>query len=190
MSISLKVARARPPMRSMPGIGYSQGDPGLFGFLGKVGRTLGGIASNIPGPIGFAARGARKIFGNKPGPGQPPVLPGMQRPPGFPAPMMTNMPVLPAPGVRGAVQRFLPGGNTGLMVPSPPAGEVGLKGYRLNKSDYFLKDGTFVPAGTRWVRIRRRNALNPRALDRAMGRITSAKNAAVKLGRITIRKKC
>lgn len=71
----------------------------------------------------------------------------------------------------------------GTKVACPP-------GYRPNKSSYFLTDGTFVPKDSRCVKIRRRNPLNPRALDRAMGRLTSAKRAAKKLGRVTIRKKC
>jgi len=71
---------------------------------------------------------------------------------------------------------------------APPQGSVG--GMRLNKSDYFLRDGTFVPRGSRWVKSRRRNPLNPRALDRAIGRISSAKKAAGRLGKITIRKSC
>jgi len=46
-----------------------------------------------------------------------------------------------------------------------------------NKSDYFLKGGTFVAEGTRCVTNRRRNPLNPRALDRAAGRLRSAQKA-------------
>jgi hypothetical protein len=45
------------------------------------------------------------------------------------------------------------------------------KGYRLNKSSYFLKSGQFVPAGTKLVRMRRRNFANGRALRRSIGRV-------------------
>ncbi|GAG96208.1 unnamed protein product, partial [marine sediment metagenome] len=38
------------------------------------------------------------------------------------------------------------------------------------------------------VKNRRRNPLNPRALDRSLSRITSAKRASKKLSRVTIRK--
>jgi len=41
----------------------------------------------------------------------------------------------------------------------------------LNKSSYFLKDGTFVPEGTRLVKVRRRNFANGRALRRSIGRV-------------------
>jgi hypothetical protein len=54
-------------------------------------------------------------------------------------------------------------------------------GMHPNKSDYFLKDGTFVPAGTKCVKNRRRNPMNPRALDRAIGRMNGAKRLQSKL---------
>lgn len=61
-------------------------------------------------------------------------------------------------------------------------------GYHLNKSDYFLRDGTFVPKGTRWVKNRRRNAMNVRALSRAISRVEGAKAWQGKLQGITTRK--
>lgn len=51
-----------------------------------------------------------------------------------------------------------------------------------NKSDYFLRSGAFIGKGTRCVRNRRRNPLNPRALDRALSRLGSAQNAVERLG--------
>ena len=44
-----------------------------------------------------------------------------------------------------------------------PPGAVCPKGMRLNKTSYFLRDGTFVQRESRCVRIRRRDALNGRA---------------------------
>ena len=63
-------------------------------------------------------------------------------------------------------------------------------GYHVNESDYFLKDGTFVEAGSRWVKNRKRNPLNPKAASKAIGRIESLKRATARFSRITIRKKC
>jgi len=63
-------------------------------------------------------------------------------------------------------------------------------GYHPNKSDYFLKSGEFIPAGTRWVKNRKRNPANARATSRAISRISGAKTYAKSLGRISIRKKC
>lgn len=51
-------------------------------------------------------------------------------------------------------------------------GAVGCpKGFRLNKSSYWLRDGTFVPKGSRCVRIRRRNNLNGQAALRSTRRL-------------------
>jgi len=60
-------------------------------------------------------------------------------------------------------------------------------GYHYNKTSYFLKDGTFVPEGTKLVKNRRRNPLNPRAASRAISRLESAKKAVKRLDRITVK---
>lgn len=62
-------------------------------------------------------------------------------------------------------------------------------GCHANKADYFLKGGTFVAAGSRCVTNRRRNPLNPRALDRAAGRLRSAQKAVKFLQAAKIPKK-
>ena len=82
------------------------------------------------------------------------------------------------------------GGATIGGPPTPAANGMGLppKGYRLNKSSYWLRDGTFVPKGTRWVKARRRNPLNPRAASNAIRRLESAKKAVARINRISIRK--
>ena len=63
-------------------------------------------------------------------------------------------------------------------------------GYKLNKTGYFLRDGTWIAPESVWIKKRRRNSLNPKAMDRALSRIDSGKNAWKKMGRVTIRKKC
>ena len=62
------------------------------------------------------------------------------------------------------------------------AGVICPSGCHPNKADYFLKSGEFVPKKTRCVTNRRRNPLNPRALDRAISRLGSAGNAVERLG--------
>ena len=94
---------------------------------------------------------------------------------GVAAPIIQALPGIGIPGGgRLHPGAFLPGGaplitrgtsRTEAMEGLPPAG------YRLNKSSYFLKDGTFVPARSRYVRIRRRNFANGRALRRSIGRV-------------------
>lgn len=98
---------------------YYRGDPGLFGFLGKAARKIGGAALNlIPGPAGAAAR---SIAGRLGGRSQMPMpIPVTQAP----------MPVRRTPGARGVVQRLLPGGATGYEV--TPAGIVRKKRRRMN----------------------------------------------------------
>ena len=89
-----------------------------------------------------------------------------------------------------------------------PTGQVGVdatpaigcpKGYKPNKSGYYRtikspgnpEGGVFyIQPGSRCVKIRRRNPANPRAADRALGRIKSAKRFATKMGAVTIRSTC
>lgn len=60
------------------------------------------------------------------------------------------------------------------------------RGTHLNRTGYHLKDGTYVAPNSRCVKNRRRNPLNPRALSRAMGRLSSAKKAIKALDRFEI----
>jgi len=174
------------------------GDPGLFGD----------IWGGIKGAVGGAARGFMGLQPQPPrpvaGPGSFPIMPmdprtgeavgpgGCRQIGGRPyarnqagecVPGMT----MARPGFGAAVERFLPGGGTGMMA-APMNGSAG--GYHLNKSDYWLKSGVYVPAGTRWVKNRKRNPANARATSRAISRISGAKNYAKSLSRISIRKKC
>jgi len=190
MSLQVKAARgmATANARAMPGIGY-RGDPGLFGFLGKVAKGVTGFAGNVlPGPFGGISRALSSVLGNK-APSRPARLP-MQTTIPFNRPITTFQPpprFAEPSGFKRGIQQMLPGGRTGfeqVANGAPPSG------YRLNKTSYFLNDGTYVPAGTRYVRIRKRNPANPRANSRAIARITSAKKYAATLGRITIRKTC
>ena len=82
----------------------------------------------------------------------------------------------------------MPTGAPAPTAPSPTGTAQGApRGYRLNKSSYHLKDGTFVPAGTKWVKVRRRNPANARALRRSLSRVESF-GGLVKRTRKSIRK--
>ncbi len=84
-----------------------------------------------------------------------------------------GVPRLPVPlpgGARLDIGSLLPGGKPAFL-PSSAAGEMIPRGYRLNKSSYFLKSGQFVPEGTKLVKVRRRNFANGRALRRSIGRV-------------------
>lgn len=195
MSLAMKYSRSR----------YGNaGDPGLGGFLKKAVGAVGGLVKAgggiLPGPLGAIARIGGGVLA---GVGAASTARTVARTVGItgqPTPIsMPGVGMVPAPDFRvGPVGVHVPGrapgvgvsvGSTGFGM-FPTDGGVRPAGYRPNKSDYFLRDGTFVPAGTRMVKARRRNPLNPRALDRAMGRLSSAKKAAKKINRITIRDSC
>lgn len=142
------------------------------GFLSSIGGALKGALGGLVtgGPIG-AITGAVGSFLPK----QPQVVPQL---PGINPPFGG----LPGAGIGST------SGGTRVSFGEPSVSGVAPKGYRLNKSSYFLKDGTFVPKGSRYVKIRRRNSLNVRALDRAIGRVDGAKRIQSKLHEITTAK--
>ena len=189
MSYQVKASKGAAGVYSgfLPGAGrvvnrrQAQGDPGIFG---DIGRFIGGAVKSIPVVGGLVGSGITALANvvdpiKQPTPAIPPMLT-----PRYPTTTVGGR--VPSPGVMGAVERFLPGGETGYERGRPGQSVGG--GYRWNKSGYWLKDGTYIEPGTKIVKVRRRNALNPKALDRAMSRVTSAKRASKKLSRVTIRK--
>lgn len=190
MSMQIKLAKA-------------QGDPGLFGFLGKAVGTLTGVATSfIPGPVGAIARGLQsKVFGGSPTPSAlpaaralPALRPGPQIYPSY-APAPAGLPV---PYQQGAGSAIVMPSNGQVGVDATPA--IGCpQGYKPNKSGYYRRirspgnpEGSvfYIHPKSRCVKIRKRNPANPRAADRAVSRIQSAKRFATKMNRITVRKKC
>jgi len=153
------------------GIDRAAGDPGFFSFLGKGLSAIGGL---LPGPIGaVAGLAGRAISGGGAAP-QPPTVP-FQRTGGIRAQFPGG-----SIGIPGGPQITLTGGGfaaggTALARTGPagPGPMVPPRGHHLNRSSYFLRDGTFVPEGTRFVRNRTRNPANPRALRRAISRAKS-----------------
>lgn len=150
-----------------PGLTRAQGDPGFFSFLGKIAKR---VVTSIPGPIGFVA--GTLLGGTR----RQQVEQRFQAVPRQP---------VPVPGVRGAAQRFFPGGETGFEC---PPGAACPKGMRLNKSAYFLRDGTFVAPATRCVKSRRINAGNGRAVRRAIQRENAFVRLAVGTGLVRVPK--
>jgi len=145
------------------------GDPGLFGdiFSGIKGAVSGGIR-------GFTGLGRQ--------PSVPQAGPGGIRL----GPVSLNLPFAGQPGMGATV---LPLFGTTPASTACPAGMGSMGGYHLNKSDYFLRSGEFVPKGSRWVRNRKRNPANARATSRAISRVVGAKRYASSLSRVSIRKR-
>jgi len=212
MSGAIKLARAnfqgdRGYARAMPGTGYA-GDPGLFGTIfGGIKKGFqaasrfipgGGAISTTLGALGSIAsrirsrRASPRQIGTRRGRAEMMVLPStpFQMPPPLAVSGGPNGAQYPIPTAKGARQRFFPGGASGMFtVP---------QGYHLNKSGYYrggrpksdIPNVEWVEAESIAVKNRKRNPLNPRAWDRAFGRLNSAQNFKKKMGRLTIREKC
>lgn len=146
---------------------YYQGD--IFGTLkGMVKGAVGGFFKGGPvGAISGAAKGAIVRAGKTVPPAPPPLmLPAI-------APRMMDIDVpkaLPGavkqPGLGGAIERFLPFGQTG-YVPGSQLGMGPPAGWHWNKAFSYAKG---LPAGSFLVRNRSMNPLNPRALRRTVRR--------------------
>ena len=89
---------------------YAYQAGGIFGFVKKAIGTVAKVAGAVlPGPIGTVARvGAGILGGAAAGRGIAAALPSI-----IPSPPGPGM--VPAPGVRGFVERALPGGATGYV---------------------------------------------------------------------------
>jgi len=59
------------------------------------------------------------------------------------------------------------------------------RGFHINKSSYFLRDGTFIPRGSKFVRNRRLNNANGRAQGKAIVRLEKGAENAKKLLKAT-----
>jgi len=155
--------------------GSQMGDPGFLDYLKRkamAGMALatnvftGGVSGAVAGSVAAATR----------------PRPSMVRPPmsTVVGPGQGQYPIgVPKPGILAATQQFVPGGETGL-------GQGCAKGYRPNKTSYWLKNGTHVPAGSKCVKYRRRyNPANAKATSRSIGRLNSAKRMQGALSEIS-----
>jgi len=218
MSGRIKAARAGYSgdanyRRSMPGTGYA-GDPGLFGFVGKlikggvgaaaalatgggVSGAVGAFRRSLASGRGVSRRQQRaiqqRLQGRVPMQEQRAYSPGG----GLPIrPSLGDVVIqqpfgginVPQKGSRGAP---IAGRGTAIMA---GAGGSCPTGYKPNKTGYWITSpqGTpsYVSPGERCVKIRKRNPLNPRAWDRAYGRLKSSKRWQKKIAAVTFREKC
>lgn len=178
---------SRPGMGSVRSIprGMPSGDPGIFGDIwGGIKGAIGGAVKGFIGTPTPTSPAATSPF-------LPPMVMPIQQAPTYPAPN-GNMrpPQIKEPGIVAWGERLIPGGQTGMMDdPRYRAGKPSQSGWHWNKSGYFLKSGEYVEAGTKQVRNRKMNPLNPSAVKSSIRRLGRAKTAAKDINRITIRKK-
>jgi len=172
-----------------------QGDPGLFGFLGDAIGTVTGIASRfLPGPLGTIAGAISSGLSGGPGNGQSvqqtvPVSSTITSFAQERVPIDINFPFMGESGAGVTLfgQQGGKGSGTALMKVNGNGNGACPAGEHPNKSSYFLKDGTFVPEGSRCVKNRRRNPLNPRAASSAISRLEGTKKAIRRIDRFSIR---
>jgi len=141
---------ARRPMGDYKTYGYA-GDPGWLSSLWKkVIKPAAGFL--IGGPVGAVVGGLLSGSGPKGGP------------------VVQTPPMAPPPGSIGGAVSF-PGGTTvsvaGVMPSAAAPAGMTPAGYHLDKK-----------TRTRWVRNRRMNVANPRALRKAMRRVAGFEKLA------------
>jgi len=173
-----------------------QGDPGLFGFLGDAIKkgisfvqdplgTIGGLISGSTGLSGGPGNGQVVTNGSIITSGPIVAQSGFQQQPIIDI----NFPFQGEPGA--GVTIFNPFGPSQSSPSTALVAQNGngacAVGSHLNKSSYFLKNGTFIQKGSRCVKNRRRNPLNPRAASRAISRLESAKKAVRSIDRFSIK---
>jgi len=155
---------ARRPMGDYKTYGYA-GDPGFLSSIWKVvKKPLIRIAGAAFGPVGAAIATAATVGSVVAGAAKP-------APPALPAP----------PGSVGGAVSF-PGGTTvsvaGVLPSHAAVGAHAPAGYHLDKQTH-----------TRWVRNRRMNVANPRALRKAMRRVQGFEKLAKRTIQFTRRVK-
>lgn len=155
----------------------------LGGFIKGIAKIGGGIIKGIGQATGIIPQAPAPV----PMPQAPRIAPQDRGGFSLPFPGQDRIRVLPGaalPGGDPLFQRERPAPRAGTTLACP-------SGFHPNKTSYFLKNGTFVPEGSKCVKNRRRNALNPRAASRAISRLESAKKAVSRLDRISIKcKRC
>lgn len=136
---------------------YYQGDPGIFSFLGKA---VGAAAGFIPGAGGVVGA-MRKAFTPMFAGGARAIIPRVASVGKKVGGALIKHPVLSAAGAAGAIGLMGMGAGAGRMGGRRHAryGQPGEKGYHESKKHPGL-----------WVRNRRMNVCNPRALRRSLRR--------------------
>jgi len=136
--------------------GRYRGDPGLFGFIGKVAKGALGLAGKVlPGPIGMVARYAGGLIPSR----AAPTVTRMAMPR-----MQQAMPGgTPIGGFKGFMQRAVPGGATGFYPKRRRMNPGNAKALRraIRRTDAFVKLARRSLKGTGYTISRRTSARRP-----------------------------
>lgn len=162
------------------GHGHYRGDPGLASMFSKITGMVGNI---LPGPVGAVAKFASQATASRPRTTLPSPT-AVPRPSSTFAGVQVRTPISSISVGRTQTQ------STSYGVSGLPmgAGSDGCpKGYKLNKTGYFLRDGSYIAPQSKCVRIRTRNMANGKALTRAIKR-ASGFERMVKRNRKNLRK--
>lgn len=169
-------------------VDLATGNPG--GALNQFGQAvgIGGSPTTVSVPTyGYPTppAGGFKINLNPPFGGAPGAGISLTTPQGYYGAGVGQGTAMPGAGSGTAVARrpgaalcpagyqFERGKCRALVLPDKVTGKCP-SGYHRNKHGYFLESGHFVPKGSKCVRNRRMNPLNPRALDRSLRRMKGA----------------
>lgn len=151
---------------------YSYGAGGLLSFAKKAFGVVKGAVTGFAkgGPLGAVTGAVSAAAGKQKDTAQAkqaqlPVLYAS------PQGMLPDVPrgtpgAVPQPGMRGAIERVLPGGQSG-YVPGSAVGAATPGGWHWNKSYSYAKG---LPAGSFLVRNRSMNPANAKSLRRAIRR--------------------
>jgi hypothetical protein len=111
------------------------------------------------------------------------IPPDAQDTPNSPADPGTVMTAIPSSGGGSMLYHHFFGKSNSKAIPVSQTNGVRPSGYHINKHGFYLSSiATWIQPGTVWVKSRRRNPLNPRALHRSIARLVSARHAVKRLG--------
>lgn len=154
---------------------YYRGDPGLFGFLAKAAGAV--IRTAVPGGGALLDVAGGILKARRPPGTSLATIPQV----GPPVPQLRSQVQVQTGGlINVGYQQMGPGGAAQVPMVQGPDGKLcQLKGYHVNKGRYFTRAGVVEP-GTKCVKNRRMNVLNPKALRRGLRRAYGFKKIAMR----------
>lgn len=172
---------ATPAVAPLPNMMFR---PTATAGMGKAAGMTAGLAP-LPPNMSLLGTITNQIVGSfDPGAyGEPGDPTGGQDTPNAPADPGTVMTAIPSSGGGSMLFHHFFGKSNSKAIPVSQTNGVRPSGYHINKHGFYLSSiATWINPGTVWVKSRRRNPLNPRALHRSIARLVSARHAVKRLG--------